>query len=128
VAGSILVVDDEADLLATYQRILQRLGEPVVAVATRHEALEVVRTQPLKMVIADVRLADGDGLDVVRAARTLQKPPPVIVVTGYASQTSREAAQAAGAAAYVAKPFGVSEFADLVRRHLGGAANGKGPR
>lgn len=115
---TILVVDDEADLLSTYRRLLRRLGHPVIAAATRREALDVIRSQPLSLVIADLRLSDGDGLDVVRAARTAQKPPPVIVVTGYASETSRTHALAAGASAYVAKPFSISGFADLVRKYL----------
>jgi CheY-like chemotaxis protein len=115
---SILVVDDEADLLATYRRLLRRLGQPVIAAATRGEALEVIRSRPLSLVITDVRLSDGDGLDVVRAARTTGQPPPVIVVTGYASETSRTHAVAAGASAYVAKPFSIAGFADLVRAYL----------
>lgn len=121
---TILVVDDEVDLLATYRRLLQRLGQPVIAAASCREALDVIRSRPLTLVIADIRLCDGDGLDVVRAVRTTQTPPPVIVVTGYASENSRLHALAAGAAAYVAKPFSVSGFADLLRQYLPPAPGG----
>ncbi len=117
-APSILVVDDEADLLATYQRILRRLGQPVIVAASRREALAVIGSRPLALVIADLRLRDGDGLDVVRAVCTSQTPPPVIVVTGYATEDSRRRALDAGASAYLAKPFSVSGFADLISTYL----------
>lgn len=114
----ILVAEDEADLAATYVRILRRLGAPVVTASTLEQALEVLRSHPLRLVIADLRLPDGDGLDLVRAARQAPGTPPVIVVTGYASEASRRQALDAGATEYVAKPFSISWFSDLVRTLL----------
>lgn len=115
-ADSVLVVDDEGDFLKTYERLLQRRGYQVVAVGTRREALGIVQSRALSLIIADVRLPDGDGLDVVRAARAAAAPPPVIVVTGFTSAASRQEALAAGATAYLAKPFSVSTFTALVER------------
>lgn len=71
--------------------------------------------------MADVRLPDGNGLDLVRAARTATHPPPVVVVTGFASPAIRQAATAAGAAAVVAKPFGAKAFVDLVKSLIAAA-------
>ena len=115
-AHSVLVVDDEADLLKTYERLLHRRGYQVVAVGTRREGLVVIRSRPLTLVVADVKLPDGDGLDIVRAARAIAAPPPVIVVTGFASDTNRQQAIEAGATAYLPKPFAVSAFTELVER------------
>jgi DNA-binding response OmpR family regulator len=70
------------------------------------------------LVIADLRLPDGDGLDVVRAARKLAAPPPVIVVTGHPSEVGRAQAMQAGAAAFLAKPFALAALVDLVQRAL----------
>ncbi|HEU5191705.1 MAG TPA: response regulator [Methylomirabilota bacterium] len=71
------------------------------------------------MIISDLRLADGEGLDIVRAARAGPRPLPVIVVTGYASEERRRAALAAGATAFFAKPFLAAALLASVRTHLG---------
>ncbi|MBI4636168.1 MAG: response regulator [Candidatus Rokubacteria bacterium] len=115
----ILVVDDEADLVGTYERLLRRQGYRVISAGTRREALERVRSERLVLVVADLRLPDGDGLDIVRAARAVGSPPPVIVVTGFYSEASRRQALEAGAAAYLVKPFAISTFTALVEKVLG---------
>ncbi len=123
----VLLVEDEADLLATYQRLLRRQGCQVTAAGTRREALHAIEDDHFALVVADLRLPDGDGLDVVRAARAIARPPAVIVVTGFASEGSRRQAFEAGAAAYLRKPFAIAEFTTLVERTLAGAGPDSGP-
>lgn len=113
-AKRILVVDDEADLLATYERLLRRHGYAVVPVGSREAALGAVRSGRPALVITDLRLPDGDGLDVVHAARAAAPPTPVIVVTGFPTAQARQATLAAGASAFLPKPFSSSELAGLV--------------
>ncbi len=117
----ILVVDDEADLVTTYERLLRRQGYRVVSAGSLRAALVVIEAEPLGLVIADLRLPDGDGLDLVRAARALTSPPPVLVATALASRTARQAALAAGAAAFLAKPFATDAFSRLVNELMGRA-------
>lgn len=119
--GPILVVDDEADLITTYERLLRRGGYRVVTAGTRGAGLAIVEREPLALLITDLRLPDGDGLELVRAVRQLPVATPAIVVTGFASEASRTAALAAGAAAYLAKPFGASAFVSLVQNTLAAA-------
>lgn len=114
----VLVVDDEVDFLATYDRLLRRQGYRTITVSTRQAALAALADEVLDLIIADIRLSDGDGLDVVRTARARLHPPAVIVVTGFASEQSRRQALAAGATAYLAKPFSTSALASLVREAL----------
>jgi CheY-like chemotaxis protein len=64
-------------------------------------------------------LPDGDGLDVVRAARALPDPPPVLVATVVASRASRQAAFAAGATGFMTKPFEAATFNRLVHELAG---------
>ena len=116
--AAVLIVDDEADFLATYDRLLRRQGYRTITAGSRQAALEALEGERPDLIIADVRLADGDGLDVVRAARACREPPPVIVVTGFASEQSRRQALAAGATAYLAKPFSTSALTALVREAL----------
>lgn len=116
----VLVVDDEVDLAATYERLLRRQGYEVVSAGTRERGLSVVQLVPLSLVISDIRLPDGDGLDIVRAARATSVPTPVIVITGFPSESERRTALDAGASAYWTKPFSTTAFTGLVQDILGG--------
>lgn len=119
VSRRVLVVDDEADFLATYERLLRRQGYEVITATSRAAALAAVRAARggprLDLVISDLRLPDGDGLDVVRAARGASDPPPVIVITGYPSDETRRAAAAAGVTAFFSKPFTAASLLATVR-------------
>ena len=120
----ILVVDDEPDLVATYERLLQRKGYRVVSAGSCRDGLVVVEREPLSLVLTDMRLPDGDGLTIVRAARrTIPSPTPALVVTGFASEAGRAAAVAAGASGYLAKPFGASDLVSLVETTLAGGSS-----
>ena len=110
----ILVIDHEPDLRISYDRLLRRQGYRVVAAGSRAEGLRLVTERP-RLVISDLRLPDGDGLDIIRAAKAIHPPVPVIVVTSFASAASRRAARASGAAAFLTKPFSASELLELVR-------------
>ena len=123
---TVLVVDDEADLAATCARLLRRQGYTVVCASTREQAVSALAERP-DLVVADVRLPDGDGLDVVLAARRLSNPPPVIVVTGYPSEASRREAMKVGAAAFLAKPFSLAAFVELVQKLLTSSPPPPGP-
>ena len=118
-APPVLVVDDEADMRVSYERLLRRMGYAVVSVDCRRQGLDVIDTQPLTLVVADLKLRDGSGLDVVAAARSAARSVPAIVVTGFLSAESRRAAIEAGAAGFLAKPFTAADFVALVRRAIG---------
>jgi DNA-binding response OmpR family regulator len=119
-AAPVLVVEDEADLVTTYERLLRRLGYTVISAGSRAAGIAAVQAQPLSLVVADIRLPDGTGLDVVRAARATPAPPPVMVVTGYGSARTRRQVLEAGASAYLAKPFSVTEFTALIHQLVEG--------
>ena len=114
----VLVVDDEPDLRISYERLLRREGYRVVTAGSRREGLHLVMAEPPKLVISDLKLPDGDGIEIVRAARALAPPVPVILVTAFASAATREAALASGASAILVKPFAASELLRLVRAEL----------
>lgn len=118
VAKRVVVVDDEADFLATYERLLRRQGYLVVVATSRASAIAAVAREHPDLVISDLRLPDGDGLEVVRAARAMPDPPSVIVVTGYPSDESRRAALAAGASAFLAKPFAAATLLAAISSSL----------
>lgn len=117
----VLVVDDENDFLATYERLLRRQGYDVVTATSRAAGLAVLAGEPPHLVISDLRLPDGDGLDVVRAARGAREPVPVIVITGYPSDETRRAALAAGATTFLSKPFAAAVLLAAIRSIVDGA-------
>ena len=114
----VLVVDDEVDFLETYERLLRRQGHEVIVATTCNAGIQAIGKEHPHLIISDVRLSDGDGLDVVRAARQVLNPPSVIVVTGYSSAERRRAALAAGASVFLAKPFSASTLLEAVRAGL----------
>ncbi|HEX6078447.1 MAG TPA: response regulator [Methylomirabilota bacterium] len=126
----VLVVDDEGDLLITYERLLRRQGYDVITATTRAAGLAAVRAsgngRRLDLVISDLRLPDGDGLDVVRAARGAANPPPVFVISGFPSDETRRAAAAAGATAFFSKPFTAASLLAAVRSTVPAAASPPG--
>jgi DNA-binding response OmpR family regulator len=115
VPPAILVVDDEVDFLDTYRRLFTRHGFRVVAASSRAAAFAALGLDPFALVIADLRLPDGDGIEVVRRARATLRPTPAIVVSGFASNAARAAAFEAGAAEVFAKPFQVAVLTARVR-------------
>lgn len=123
--NQILVIEDEPDMGVTYERLLRRAGHRVVRAASRAEGMRLLESLRPWLVISDLRLPDGDGLDIIRAAQELDQPPAVIAITAFSSREMRQSALAAGASAFLAKPFGIAEFSSLVedlmnRRHDGG--------
>jgi DNA-binding NtrC family response regulator len=116
--GMILVVDDEPDLAITCKRLLARRGYEVISVGSRAAAIEALRGTRPALLVSDIRLPDGDGLDLVRAAQKFAPPIPAIVMTGLASPDGREDAMRAGAFAYLAKPFSTQALTALVEQAL----------
>jgi CheY-like chemotaxis protein len=117
----ILVVDDEADLAVTCERLLRRRGYTVRSVGSRAAALAALGETAPAVLVADVRLPDGDGLDVVRAATLMRPRVPSVVMTARASEHGLAAARAAGAVAYLPKPFTADSLGGLVDQALAGA-------
>ena len=119
--GTILVVDDERDLAATCERLLNRRGWNVTITGSREAALAMLAHHPRPVLaIVDRQLPDGDGVDVLRAA--LAVDTPVIVVTGYGSGATRRLALEEGAAGFLAKPFSAHDLLKLVREIVGDAS------
>jgi two-component system response regulator PilR (NtrC family) len=114
----VLVVEDEPDLVVTYERALGRQGCSVTAAGTVRDALTALDSARFALVIVDLRLPDGSGLEIVHSAHRRADGPPVIVVTGFSSPQSRREALAAGATAYMTKPFSIGALTALVQTVL----------
>lgn len=117
-ARTILVVDDEPDLVATCERLLGRVGYVFLRAYTGPDAMALIDREGPDLVVADLRLPGSDGLAVARHARGHVPPIPVILITAYDSPQARSAARESGVDAYLAKPFSNDAFLDAVLRVL----------
>jgi DNA-binding response OmpR family regulator len=119
---TVLICEDEPQLRELI-RISLGEGYDAVEVATVAEAEEALVTLRPDVALVDLMLPGGSGLDVVRAVRANEGATvPVVVVTAWATDEHRTAADEAGATAFVSKPFAPDELAAVVRRLLEAAA------
>ena len=115
---AVLVVDDEPDLAETCERLLTLAGWKVTTAISRAGALAALAAgPPPALALVDRHLSDGDGLDVLRAARALGTP--VIVMSGRTSEENRRRTLAEGAVRFLTKPFIARELLDLARAIAG---------
>jgi two-component system, cell cycle sensor histidine kinase and response regulator CckA len=115
---TILVVEDEAPVLAVIERTLRQLGYDVVVATGSAAALELAETTTPSLLLTDVRLPGLDGPAL--AARIAERRPglPVLFVSGYASDTMIEGGLINEDAAFLAKPFTADELGRRVRQLL----------
>ena len=112
----ILVVDDEPKLAKLVTEMLERDGHTVARAVGGRQALVELAAKPFDLVLTDLRMAEVDGLAVLKAARDLAAPPEVVVMTAFGTAQSAVEAMKAGAADYVLKPFSIDEIRLRVRR------------
>ena len=114
----ILVVDDEADLRELLDITLVRMGLDVDCAATLGQARVLWAANEYALVLTDMRLPDGLGLELVREVAASGKGTPIAVVTAYGSADNAVVALKAGAFDYVSKPVVLDELRVLVRSAL----------
>lgn len=115
---TLLIVDDEPDLRGPLVMEFESLGCKVFEAGSGHEALEIVKREKIDAVISDIRMPDGDGVELLRNIKELHHAVPVVMlITGF-SDLSREEAYHLGAEAILAKPFDLDEIDRAVSRIL----------
>ncbi len=118
--ANILVVDDDAETLELLREILGEEGYRVVSSSSGEEALEVGKQELFDVIISDMRLGTSlNGLDVLRAYKTIQPESEVILITAFGSMETAIEAVKAGAFDYISKPFKIDEVLLQVQRALG---------
>jgi two-component system response regulator PilR (NtrC family) len=112
------VVDDEPDIRELLELTLAKMGLGVEAVGSIAEAKERLKSERYDLCLTDMRLGDGEGLDLVRHIAALAGDLPVAVITAYGSAENAVAALKAGAFDYVSKPVGLEQLRALVKSAL----------
>jgi two-component system response regulator PilR (NtrC family) len=111
----VLVVDDEPDLRTLYELTLLREGYDVGAAGSLAEARELLATQHFDVLITDMRLPDGLGLELLRELAQARQPQRCIVITAYGSAENAVEALKQGAFDYLTKPVDLKQFRVVVR-------------
>jgi two-component system response regulator PilR (NtrC family) len=114
----VLVVDVEPDIRELLELTLLKMGLGVSTVGTIAEAKERLKTERYALCLTDMRLGDGEGLELVRHISGLSTDLPVAVITAYGSTENAVAALKAGAFDYVSKPVGLEQLRALVKSAL----------
>ena len=114
----VLVVDDEADIRELLDLTLARMGLRADCVGTVEEARALLATKRYQLCLTDMRLPDGDGLELVRHIAAQHVDLPVAVITAFGSAESAVSALKAGAFDYISKPVSLEQLRGLVKSAL----------
>jgi two-component system response regulator PilR (NtrC family) len=115
---AVLIVDDEADIRELLVLTLTRMGVDADTASSVAEAKRALEGRTYDLALTDMRLPDGDGLDVLRHIAELYGNTPVAVITAYGSTENAVAALKAGAFDYLAKPIKLEQLRPLVMSAL----------
>ena len=115
---TILVVDDEQSMREMLSIMLHKEGYEVKAAASRAQAAGVLGRGAVDMVITDIRLPDGDGIEILRHVKAASPETAVVVMTAFGTTETAVAALKLGAHDYLTKPFDVDELKIVVRGAL----------
>jgi two-component system, OmpR family, KDP operon response regulator KdpE len=122
--GNVLVVEDDVAMRTFLRTTLTGVGMLVLEVGSRLEAARVMTEQAPKLLLLDLGLPDGDGVDLVRSLREWTQVP-IIVISARGRETDKVTALDAGADDYLTKPFGAGELVARIKvamRHARAAA------
>jgi signal transduction histidine kinase/ActR/RegA family two-component response regulator len=115
----IVLVEDHAPTLEAMRRLLGSMGHQVTAASSCATALAALRQGPADLLISDIGLPDGTGLQLIQQARSAFSGP-AIALTGYGTEADVKAAKAAGFAEHITKPVQVAALRAAIQRVCGG--------
>ncbi len=115
---NILIIDDDVNLCANLKDILSADGYSITSFNSVAQAREELRQKSYNLIITDLKLPDGLGLELFKEAGKIDQDIQIIVLTGFASLESSLAALNEGAFAYIQKPINMDELKITIKRAL----------
>jgi DNA-binding NtrC family response regulator len=109
----ILVVDDESIVLESCKRVLEGRFE-VISASSVDAALEVMRREPIGMILLDIKMPGKDGMSLLRMVKEKWPTIPVMVMSGYSTMETVDQVSKTEAATFIAKPFTPDELVEAV--------------
>jgi DNA-binding response OmpR family regulator len=119
VAARILIVEDSPLVTDAFSILLRESGYDVDVAGTIAEAVEVTKTRPADLILLDISLPDGDGLELLDQLREQKSlPKATLAMTGHGDSRTRQRCLDAGCAEVFLKPVGISELLRRIEHHL----------
>lgn len=117
---TVLIVEDEADILNFSSRVLELEGYCVLKARDAHEGLRLARENRIDLMLLDLKLPGRDGWSVLKETKSKLEPSgiSVVVYTAFAGAGERDRAFTMGAADYLVKPLSVASLKETVDRIL----------
>jgi nitrogen regulation protein NR(I) len=116
--GNILIVDDDAQLRQSFEKVLSTEGHTVKTASSGEAALALVQSEVPDLVIMDVRMPGMSGLEAFRAMHDIEPKLPVIIMTAFGTTDTAIEATKLGAFEYVLKPFEIPDILALIGQAL----------
>jgi response regulator RpfG family c-di-GMP phosphodiesterase len=117
-AKKVLIVDDEPAICELIGAYLERIGYVVAQAGNGNDALAIVKTGSIDLVISDIKMPGMSGIELLQKIREYSGTLPVLLATGFPTMETAIEALKAGAFDYLAKPFNFEEIAEKIRRAL----------
>ena len=114
--GNILVIDDELVMCELLRDLLKDKGYEVKYALSGEEGIKVSKENNFDLIMTDLKIPDIDGITVLQEIKKFDPDSMVIVITGYPSFETIQAALRHGAYDYVTKPFNIEEIAFVIKR------------
>jgi CheY-like chemotaxis protein len=105
----ILVVDDHGDTLRSMQLLLRRLGYEVLAAENMTDALQIAEEQPFDILLSDIGLPDGSGLELLKRIRQ-RRDVPALALSGFGMDEDVERSREAGFSDHLIKPVSIDRL------------------
>jgi two-component system, NtrC family, response regulator len=116
--SDILIVDDDNDVLEMLNEMVTRMGHHPESSSTLKEARQRLLSHDYDVIFLDVRLTDGNGLDILPLIKEMRSTPEVVIITGHGDSDSAELAMKSGVWDFIQKPSSLSSMRLILTRAL----------
>ena len=117
-APQIMVIDDDAIIGRSFDRVLSQEGYDVSTAFSGKEALDLIDNKDYDVIFTDIRMPEMDGFEVAERLKVSNPQTPIVFITGYGTEENREKADMAGAFDFICKPFTPEIIKDVTLKVL----------
>ena len=112
---TVLIVDDEIEILEIMSFELEDAGFKVITAGSGNEGMKIIESGNIDFIISDVRMKNGSGLDLIEDCRSKNLSTPILLISGF-SDISEEDARAKGAVGIISKPMDFDKILSIINQ------------